>query len=119
MSDPVAPGAAPTRAGAPAGAEGLANERTALAWQRTALSLMAACAIMARLTFADLGGAAFVPLGLALLLAGWVFVESRGRYAHDAGLRPRPRRRSGRAPTTLAVATVLLGATELGALVLR
>jgi uncharacterized membrane protein YidH (DUF202 family) len=96
--------------------EGRANERTALAWQRTALSLMAGTAILARLTFDRLGVAAVVVLGVALLLAMWVLVESRGRYEHDTGRRPRPRSRGGRAPATLAVATVVVGLTETAAL---
>jgi uncharacterized membrane protein YidH (DUF202 family) len=96
--------------------EGRANERTALAWQRTALALMAGTAILARLTFDRLGIAAVVVLGFALVLAAWVLIESRGRYEHDTGRRPRARSRSGRAPAALAVATVVVGLTETAAL---
>jgi uncharacterized membrane protein YidH (DUF202 family) len=95
---------------------GRANERTALAWQRTALSLMAGAAILARLTFDRLGLVAVALLGVALLLALWVLLESRGRYDHDAGTRSRDRPRSGRAPAALAVATVVVGLTEAAAL---
>lgn len=95
---------------------GNANERTALAWQRTALSLLAGCAAMARITWTTVGPAAIALAGAAGLLASWVFVESRGRYAHSAGTRPRARERSGRAPFALAVATVLLASLELTAL---
>jgi uncharacterized membrane protein YidH (DUF202 family) len=95
---------------------GRANERTALAWQRTALSLMAGAAVLARLTFDRLGMAAVAVLGVALLLALWVLLESRGRYEHDTGRRPRTRSRSGRAPAALAVATVVVGLTETAAL---
>jgi len=100
------------------GDPGAANERTALAWQRTALALVAAAAVMARLTWSSLGLAAFVPLGAALALGLWVFVESWGRYAHDAGTRSRTRPRGGRAPFTLAIATTLIAGTELAALTL-
>lgn len=90
-----------------------ANERTALAWQRTALSLVAAAAILARLTWRRLGGLDAVLLAVAMGLALWVFVESRARYRHDEGSRPRSRLRGGRAPLALAVATMLIAATEL------
>lgn len=99
-----------------AGDPGVANERTALAWQRTALSLVAAAAIMARLTWDRLGGLDAGLLAVAMGLALWVFAESRGRYRHDQGSRPRPRLRGGRAPLALAVATMLIAATELIAL---
>lgn len=98
---------------------GVANERTALAWQRTALALMAGAAILARLTFDDAGAAALTPLAVALLLGLWVFAESRGRYADQAGIRQRHGPRSGRAVTALAVATVLVALTELGVLLSR
>ncbi|WP_340537730.1 DUF202 domain-containing protein [Nocardioides sp. GXZ039] len=88
---------------------GLSNERTALAWQRTALSLLAGVAVVARLTFDDVGLLLLLPLGVAGLLALWVFAESRFRYRRPAaGVR-----RGGRAPFALAVATVLIAAVEL------
>ena len=92
---------------------GLQNERTALAWQRTALSLVAASAILARLTWASADIATTVLLGVAAALSLWVFLESRWRYAHSAGVRLRPRARGGRGPLTLAVATALIGVAEL------
>lgn len=98
---------------------GQANERTALAWQRTALSLVAGSALLTRLTFERLGPLALVSVGVALPLSLWVFLESRGRYAHDAGLRRRTRSRGGRAPTALMVATVAIAATELAAVLAR
>lgn len=98
------------------GDPGLANERTALAGQRTALSLIGGAAIMARLTWGDLGLAALVPLGITVALAAWVFAESHWRYSHDAGTRLRRRTRGGRGPLFLTVATVGLAITELIAL---
>lgn len=96
--------------------EGLQNERTALAWQRTALSLVAGAAVMARLTWGSLGAGALTLLAAAVGLALWVFVESRNRYAHSARVRRRPRPRGGRAPLALATAATLVAATELWAL---
>jgi hypothetical protein len=95
---------------------GAQNERTALAWQRTALSLMVASAILARLTYARLGVLAAVASALAFGVSAWVFWESRGRYRHDAGLRARPRPRGGRAGAALACAVSLIAATELAAM---
>lgn len=92
---------------------GVSNARTALAWQRTALALMAGAAIMARFTYSELGWAAIVVLMAALLLSAWVFVESRGRYSHHAGIRSRGRSRGGRGPGSLAIATLLIAGTEL------
>lgn len=98
---------------------GASNERTALSWQRTALSLVAGAAAMVRLTAADLGVAAALPLGVAILLSGWVFLESGGRYRHDAGIRSRGRSRSGRAPCALSLAVVLMSGTGLVAVMGR
>jgi uncharacterized membrane protein YidH (DUF202 family) len=92
---------------------GIANERTALAWQRTALSLVAGSALLARLVVAELGLVAVVTLMVSVALALWIMQESRGRYAHDAGIRLRDRPRGGRAPAALALATVVVGAIEL------
>lgn len=96
---------------------GLVNERTALAWQRTALALMAGSAVLARLTFDRLGAMAFAGVVVVLPLSMWVLVESRGRYAHDAGARLRRRHRGGRAPAALTVATVVLALVELVAII--
>ena len=94
------------------------NERTALAWQRTALSLAAASALLSRLTFDRLGLTALLSI-LALPLSLWVLVESRRRYSHDAGVPVRRRSRDGRAPAALALATAATVATELVALRVR
>lgn len=94
------------------------NERTALAWQRTALSLMAASAAVSRLTFDRLGLLALLGLAVTFPLTLWVLLESRSRYRHHAGLLPRPRRRSGRAPVILAVAIGSMAITELVAMTL-
>jgi uncharacterized membrane protein YidH (DUF202 family) len=94
------------------------NERTALAWQRTALSLMVASMLVLRLTVDALGAPALVGTGIAFPLALWVFVESRSRYRHHAGLRLRSRARGGRAGAALTSALVMLGGLELAAVML-
>lgn len=95
---------------------GAQNERTALAWQRTALSLMAGSAVLARLTFERLGLLSLVAVLIAFVLSSWVFWESRGRYAHSAGVRMRGRERGGRSSAAITAATVLIALTELAAI---
>lgn len=90
---------------------GIANERTALAWQRTALSIVGGAAILARLRAEDLV-LLVVPLSLAALLGLWVLFESRWRYDRTT----RSLRRGGRAPAVLSVATGLIAVSELIAL---
>lgn len=98
------------------GDAGIANERTALAWQRTALSLVTAAAILARLTWTRLGVGALVVLGLAMVLAAWVFLESRNRYRRTARAEAQRTARGGKTSFLLAVSAALLGAAELSAL---
>lgn len=95
---------------------GRQNERTALAWQRTALSLLAGAAILSRLTYQRLGILSLVSLALALPLCIWVFVESSARYRHDAGIRLRSSR-GGKAPAALTAGLVCIGLTELAAII--
>lgn len=95
---------------------GVSNERTALAWQRTGLSILASAAIVARLTWSELGVLAAVLLGGSVLLSGWVFWESRARYAHDAGTQARAGARGGRAPAAIVAAFALIAMAELTAL---
>ena len=95
---------------------GLSNERTALAWQRTALSLLAGAAILGRLTFASVGFFAVALLAVAVLLCLWVFVESRWRYRQQLGHTLRARPRGGRAALFLTLATSLIAITEVIAL---
>lgn len=92
------------------------NERTALAWQRTALALLAGAAIVCRLALNELGMLAVAGFLVVLPLVGWVLLESRGRYHHEAGIRPRARSRGGRAPGVLALLTTLVALIELAAL---
>ena len=96
---------------------GAQNERTALAWQRTALSLMAGSAVLARLTYERLGLLSLAGVLIAFVLSCWVFWESRGRYAHSAGVRMRGRDRGGRSGFAITMAVVLIAMTELAAIV--
>ena len=99
-----------------AGDPGLSNERTALAWQRTALSLIVCATILARLTFGELGPVAVVILGLAIVLSMGVFLESRSRYRRAARSRMGSQLRGGRAPIAVSVATFMLCGTEVAVL---
>lgn len=89
---------------------GLAGERTALAWMRTALSALAAAAILARLTIHDLGPGAFVALGIAVVLTACIFVDIRHSGSPS---RRGPERRA--MALCLVVATMIV--TEFAALV--
>lgn len=95
---------------------GLSNERTALAWQRTALALVAGAALLARLTTGRVGVLALVLLGLAVALSLWVFSEAAWRYEQHTGHRTRQQSRGGRAAFFLTAATVLIAVTEAVAL---
>lgn len=98
---------------------GIGNERTVLAWQRTALALVAGSAILTRLTVDILGWFALLSVGVAAPLGLWLMWEGRGRYLRDAGQSRRLQGRGGRAPLAVAIATIAIGATELVALLAR
>jgi uncharacterized membrane protein YidH (DUF202 family) len=96
---------------------GISNERTELAWQRTALSLVAGSAIITRLTFDRLGTIAFVALLAALPLSLWVLVDSRLRYRRDQQPGRPVGPRGGFSAAALALGTVAVTLVELAALV--
>jgi uncharacterized membrane protein YidH (DUF202 family) len=98
---------------------GVGNERTSLAWQRTALSIVACAAILTRLTSSALGIFSLVSLAIGLAVALWLFVEGRARYRHRHGHSIRRRARSGLAPLALMLAALVLGGTELAALLVH
>lgn len=106
----------PTRQSASDPGPSVYNERTALAWQRTALSLLGGAAVVARLAFDDLGLLAVLGFLVVLPLVAWVMWESQGRYHHHAGVRLRARPRGGRSPAALAVVAVVVALTELAAI---
>lgn len=95
------------------GDPGLQNERTALSWHRTALSLLAAAAAITKLTYSELGGWSFVCLSVTVPLVVWVFRESRARYLHSAELRRRATGRDGTAAISLTIVAVVIGLTAL------
>jgi uncharacterized membrane protein YidH (DUF202 family) len=96
---------------------GLQNERTALAWQRMALSVLAGSAIVTRLTLDQLGAFALVCLAVTIPMCVWVLVESERRYRRGGAPQVRVVSRGGRAHAALALAVAVLAATELIALV--
>lgn len=66
---------------APARDPGLQPERTALAWQRTALSLTAAAVVVGRLTAGVLGPAVIIVLAFSLAHSAVLFRAGRRRHA--------------------------------------
>lgn len=97
---------------------GLASERAQLARQRTALALVTSAAIATRFSVEHVGLDVSILLGVATLLATWVFVTARrdyGRRRVDAG--------SGPAPAlhllALAATVVLVASAELAAIARR
>lgn len=95
------------------------NERTALAWQRTALTLVAGSAVVSRLTFERLGSAAMASFGVAAILGISIFAESRRRYRRRAPTWERSEFASGRSALAVMLATAAIGLTELAALIVR
>ncbi|WP_186526337.1 DUF202 domain-containing protein [Leekyejoonella antrihumi] len=93
------------------------NERTALSWQRTALSLLVATAALARLAFERVGYAGLTCL-VALPLTPFVFREARRRYSHRDTDTADPHARGGMAGLCLSVVIIVLCLTGL-AIVLR
>lgn len=83
---------------------GVANERTSMSWQRTALAGLAGAAIITRLTWDAVGVFSLAPLAFSVVTAGWIFREGALRYLH-AGT---TRRRDGLMP--LLVAAVVTSA---------
>lgn len=88
---------------------GLQAERTALSWQRTALSLAVATGAWERLSHPQLGAVADAVTVVLVLLIGWVFLGSRCRYHRAISQSRRPRPSSEGAPVLLALVTVVLG----------
>jgi len=83
-----------------------AVERTALAWNRTALALLVAAVVVARLTLDRLGPWGMAGAGLAILAGAYLLLEAR-RWR-------RPERRRGGATTlVLGLAVVGIGLVEI------
>ncbi|TDE10400.1 DUF202 domain-containing protein [Jiangella asiatica] len=94
--------------------DGAQNERTSLAWTRTALSLLVGVVLASRLAAEPLGAAAFVfglvvvPLPVAILL----LARRRYRRSHEA-LHADRTLPDGRLPGLVAVVTLLLAVLEI------
>ncbi len=101
------------------GDAGESHERTALAWQRTALALVAGSAVLTRLTFERLGLLALLSVGVAAPLGLWLFLESRGRHRLEAGHAGPTRTGSAAAPLVLTMATSAIALVEIAALLVR
>jgi hypothetical protein len=101
---------APTRRVADRGVQ---QERTGLAWNRTAASMMVAGALHLRLGAIAGGGLAFLPGSLFLALGLLFMARSSRRYLGIRAERP-----VGSAPAYLVVgATVLFGMVSMGLVV--
>jgi uncharacterized membrane protein YidH (DUF202 family) len=96
------------------GRPGLAGERTAFAWLRTGLSLLAAALVLARLAAVLRTTLGLVTSIAAALLAVGVVLLARPRYERAAAAvrrrRPLP---DGRLPAAVSALTVLLGVAAL------
>ncbi|TFV53964.1 DUF202 domain-containing protein [Geodermatophilus sp. DF01-2] len=93
---------------------GAQNERTALAWRRTALALLAAALVGARLLVSDGWAAGLWAVVLVLPASAWVLWMANRRYAKaSAALAGRTALPDGRLPTAVAAVTVGLGLMEL------
>ncbi len=96
---------------------GAQNERTALSWQRTALSLIVASAALARLAYERVGYPGLLCL-VAIPASLFVFRESRTRYRRRGPDDGNPHARGGIAGLTVAAIIIVLCLTSL-AIVLR
>ncbi len=101
------------------GDAGESHERTALAWQRTALALVAGSAVLTRLTFERLGLLALISVGVVAPLGLWLMLESRGRHRRTAGPAATTRTGSAAAPLVLTLATSAVAIVEIAALLVR
>ena len=90
---------------------GLQPERTRLAWQRTALSLVAASAVLARIAYDRIGLFALISLAVTVPAVIWAY----------GGFTPPEKKvnlkRDGVAPLLISGAIVVVALTALAAIV--
>jgi uncharacterized membrane protein YidH (DUF202 family) len=91
-------------------AGGVSSERTALAWTRTALALMATALVAGRLVLDRLGALAVVLTSVAVPLAAVVLVVSARRYR--ASLRADAPTPDGRVLALVSALVLVLALTE-------
>jgi len=96
---------------------GLQNERTALAWQRTALSLGVGAMALTRFAYPHIGAPGLICL-LAVPLTAAVLLQSSKRYRHRGGSGVRILAGDGLAGLALVLAVLVMCLTGL-AIVLR
>ncbi|MEO7069756.1 MAG: DUF202 domain-containing protein [Nostocoides sp.] len=98
--------------------EGLQAERTALAWQRTGLSLIGAALVMARLAFDSLGALAVVGAATSIALSGAVLHAKMGHRARRTGVVDGVLG-GGRAAACITASVVLMTTIEAAALIIK
>ena len=95
---------------------GLQQERTALAWERTGLSLTAAAVGVGRHALGHLGWAVLVPCALVAVCGLWVWLDAqrRGRQAAASTREPAfdSLLRDGRLPALVAALVAVLCLAE-------
>lgn len=96
-----------TLSGEPPGAQ---NERTALAWGRTALSVIVTAAVVSRLAVESIGPIALLAVVAAVPVGLWLVLGSRRRYRRRLDWTDRAplRIRDGRFEFAVAGVTVLM-----------
>jgi uncharacterized membrane protein YidH (DUF202 family) len=92
---------------------GLQPERTALAWQRTALALAGATIVVGRLTFGTVGVVAVVVVALGVGHAAVIFATSQRHYRNRTGTSPARQWPTGVHAILLSVQVAALSVLEL------
>jgi putative membrane protein len=98
---------------------GLQPERTSLAWQRTALTLLGVGLLIPKLAWAVLDLWTLVPAGLVVAVAIFVLVAGHQRYraTHEVLTTGDGHLRDGRLPLLVAVTALVIAVLALGLLI--
>jgi putative membrane protein len=92
---------------------GLQPERTALAWQRSALALAAATIVVGRLTFNTVGLVALLVVALGLAHVAVIFATAQRHYRIRTGVQQAKRWPTGVHAALLSLQVAALGVLEL------